>query len=155
MQEATGKSQRRIRSSAICLRDNHILALKYQEPLTGEFWGVPGGEIESGETPLEAAIRETYEETGYNVELIHDPELVIEYDFAWKDTLFHCRTHWFCVQPKRNTIHTPHAGDEEYIIELRWIPVDQWGSLFENYPVIQEAIEALIDQMEGKGLIYR
>ena len=32
-------------------------------------WGLPGGGIESGETPDAAAIRETEEETGYIIEL--------------------------------------------------------------------------------------
>ena len=32
-------------------------------------WGLPGGVVEPGETPAEAAIREVAEETGLNVEL--------------------------------------------------------------------------------------
>jgi 8-oxo-dGTP diphosphatase len=32
-------------------------------------WAVPGGNIEPGESPEEAGIRETYEETGYHIEL--------------------------------------------------------------------------------------
>ena len=31
-------------------------------------WGIPGGVMEPGETFLEAAVRETYEETGLKVE---------------------------------------------------------------------------------------
>lgn len=34
-----------------------------QKPEGGK-WGVPGGKIEGGESPLEAAVRETFEETG-------------------------------------------------------------------------------------------
>jgi len=34
-------------------------------------WGLPGGELEPGETPAEAAIREVAEETGLTVELDH------------------------------------------------------------------------------------
>lgn len=34
-----------------------------------EVWGLPGGEIEPGETATQAAVRETYEETGLNIRL--------------------------------------------------------------------------------------
>ena len=37
-------------------------------------WDLPGGVVESGELPSEAAIREMYEETGYEVQ--------IDYEFA-------------------------------------------------------------------------
>jgi 8-oxo-dGTP diphosphatase len=33
-------------------------------------WGLPGGTIESGETPEAAAIRETSEETGFDTEIV-------------------------------------------------------------------------------------
>ncbi|AIO18556.1 Diadenosine hexaphosphate hydrolase [Candidatus Izimaplasma bacterium HR1] len=33
------------------------------------FWGLPGGIMEIGEKPNETAIREAFEETGYNIEI--------------------------------------------------------------------------------------
>jgi 8-oxo-dGTP pyrophosphatase MutT (NUDIX family) len=39
-------------------------------------WGLPGGRIERGETAWEAAVRETQEETGYDVRIVR---LVGEY----------------------------------------------------------------------------
>lgn len=44
-------------------RDGRVLVLKR----TDGRWGIPGGKIELGETPVRAAIRETLEETGHIV----------------------------------------------------------------------------------------
>jgi 8-oxo-dGTP diphosphatase len=49
----------------------------------GEYtWTTPGGGIEHGESPLEAAQREAYEETGYRVEVEH---LIGVYCSPWMD----------------------------------------------------------------------
>ena len=41
-------------------------------------WGMPGGLMDPGEGPAEAAIRETAEETGLEIELIGEPVIVLE-----------------------------------------------------------------------------
>jgi len=40
-------------------------------------WGFPGGAIEENEQPLEAAIRETLEETGIKIDIISDRPIVM------------------------------------------------------------------------------
>lgn len=144
-------SDLRIRSSVLCIQDGHILALKYQDDSGDSFWGVPGGEIEDCETPLNAALRETKEETGYEVEVLCDPALCIDYHFHWKDKAYHCRTHWFGVQPIQGIDHPCFAGDEDYITELRWIPVDQWQTILAGHSEIQAAMGKLITQMQREG----
>lgn len=48
--------------------ENKILLLHRQEDTSqGNLWGIPGGKLEKFETPFNAAIRETYEETGFDI----------------------------------------------------------------------------------------
>ena len=45
-----------------------ILLLHRQDTTSqGNLWGTPGGKLEKGETPSQAAIRETKEETGFDI----------------------------------------------------------------------------------------
>ena len=67
--------------------DDHdrVLLFGYRNPATGEeFWATPGGGIEPGESPEEAARREFREETGH--ELMGDLGPVIwrrQVEFDW------------------------------------------------------------------------
>lgn len=48
--------------------EDKILLLHRQEHTSqGNLWGIPGGKLEKLETPLNAAIRETLEETGFDI----------------------------------------------------------------------------------------
>jgi 8-oxo-dGTP pyrophosphatase MutT (NUDIX family) len=52
-------------SGVFCEYDGRVLFLKrHSEKIEGLRWGVPGGKLEPGEKPLEAAIRELAEEAG-------------------------------------------------------------------------------------------
>lgn len=55
-------------SAAIALRDDDGRVLLARHVETG-VWGLPGGGVEPGETPADAAVREFWEETGVLVRL--------------------------------------------------------------------------------------
>jgi 8-oxo-dGTP pyrophosphatase MutT (NUDIX family) len=75
----------RVERVRILCRNNNgeYLLLKWQDPLDGHvFWEPPGGGIEPGEEPAEAAVRELYEETGYGTEL-EARSLVVARDYVF------------------------------------------------------------------------
>lgn len=57
-----------IRPSTLIIRDNKLLVLRSRY-WDREFYLLPGGAIENDETLIETAIRETKEETNYDVEI--------------------------------------------------------------------------------------
>jgi 8-oxo-dGTP diphosphatase len=47
---------------------DRILLLHRQEHTSqGNLWGIPGGKLEKSETSIAAAVRETFEETGFDI----------------------------------------------------------------------------------------
>jgi len=61
------------------IKDNSVICTQYKLENVG-FYDIPGGKIETGETPEVAAIREFYEETGMKIsDLEKIGFIVIEY----------------------------------------------------------------------------
>ena len=65
-------------AGGIVLIDNKVLLVKnrlrkeYNEYYDSGFWGFPKGHMEEGESPLKAAEREVFEETGFKVKSISE-----------------------------------------------------------------------------------
>lgn len=49
------------------IEDNNIVAIKYKTGVDKDYYDIPGGKIEAGETSEQASIREFKEETGMNI----------------------------------------------------------------------------------------
>ncbi|MEO3804591.1 NUDIX hydrolase [Nonomuraea sp. B1E8] len=57
----------RVSAYAICVEDGQILLARWVGPAGERLWTLPGGGLDHGEDPVDAAIREVEEETGYTV----------------------------------------------------------------------------------------
>jgi len=66
--EPLAKFKPKIEVAALFIEhEGRLLLLHRQENKSqGNLWGIPGGKLDKGETPLQAVLRETKEETGYD-----------------------------------------------------------------------------------------
>jgi 2,3-bisphosphoglycerate-dependent phosphoglycerate mutase len=58
-------------AQAIIVKNGYVLMLQEHVQRGDLVWNFPGGQIESGETPEQACVREVKEETGYDVRISH------------------------------------------------------------------------------------
>jgi ADP-ribose pyrophosphatase YjhB (NUDIX family) len=61
-------------------------------------WGYPKGHLEDGESPAEAALRETAEETGLERLLLQGPIRVIDWHFRFRGRHIHKYCHFFLFE---------------------------------------------------------
>ena len=134
----------RIRSTLVCLHEGKVLVFKGVDPTTGrEYWFLPGGKIENGESPLACAERETLEETGYEVKALPQSELIKHYKHEWDGAWYDCKTHFF-KGVLLGKFHEPRpVNDVEYNRGAMWLPLQNALDAFAYTPEIRDAVEAL------------
>ena len=100
--------------------DRVLLAQRGKSPDRG-LWGFPGGHVEPGETALEAARRELFEETGVRarpVEYLTNVD-VIRHDAQGRVVVHYLLAAVLCADP----LGTPRADDDAQ--DAAWFPVEQ------------------------------
>lgn len=121
-------------ASAIVIKDKHVLMVRVKN---SKSWGVPSGELEANETAKEACLREIFEETGYEaniVKALHTKKTIIQ-DYKVTTQYFLCEITGSHIQY--------HDPDEE-IEEISWKNHHDLSQLIHTYPEDQEMIEQLL-----------
>ena len=137
----------RHRTSAICLHQNNILVFKASDPYSNKsYFFLPGGAIEPHETASDCVIRETFEETGYKVQLLNVPMLTKNYDFYWNNQTYHCTTEFYLVE-LAEPYHDPQSVvDASYNHGPVWVPTVQIDHIFSYQKDILAAVKELTTQ---------
>ena len=105
-------------SRVLCLSRGHLLLVEHEDPRNSErYWVLPGGSREGEETFEQAAVRETYEETGIEVRLVrrlHVPKVVGPVTYVL-----------FLAVAIQHTIPAPTVdlASEAYLRRAAWQPV--------------------------------
>ena len=136
----------RERVSVVCLHNDQILCFDGLDPQSQQqYYFIPGGGIETGETKSEAAIRETMEETGYAVEILEETCVTRRYPFRWNGAVFDCLTHFYLGHLTGPWKPPGPVQDQDYNRNPCWRDLRNLGTDFGYSKEIFEAIAELVD----------
>ena len=85
-------------------------------------WGFPKGHLEGEESPAEAALRETAEETGLQQLSLHGPIRVIDWHFRFRGRRIHKYCHFFLLESPSGE---PSPQLAEGITDCKWVTLDE------------------------------
>ena len=124
------------RAGIVAIRDGHVLLVRqYRLLINGLSWEIPGGKVEDGEPPIDAAVRECLEETG--VRCLDLEPLVFFH--AGLDTR-HNPTHIFqsrniTPKPEPEMVHTQEASCHEWVPLARALEMVFSGEIQDNFTI--------------------
>ena len=123
--------------ATVIVRDNKILMVQEAKKKAYKKWWIPGGKLDEGETVFDAAVRETKEETGYDVSIknilciinpSNDRPLIIVF--------------------RADIISGDIAVNHEEILDVKWIPTNEVAQLDLRVPKAMREILQMLERGE-------
>ncbi len=150
--ENTLHIQERLTARTVLLNEkNQIFLLQFKMPRE-TFWLTPGGKIEDNETPLLAAQRELFEETGIaNARYITPHSYYSESIGSPRGTPIFFREHIFLAYTKSELASSAHLSEEErtIIVAAKWWDLDEFlnsGESFYPYALLTALTDVVYKQ---------
>lgn len=127
-----------IAAGIFIVKKNGDLLVCHPTNHAANFWSIPKGKVEEGETMIEAAIRETYEETNinfneiselhYNVTALdsvnygHKKKMI--YPFVYLEVL-NSKLPWDTIEIKCNSNVPEERGGFPEMDDYKWVTIDE------------------------------
>jgi len=123
----------------LLIRGNHLLLIKRKYNPDAGYWSIPGGHLDLGERVEKAAVRETYEETGFKVKVSGLAGIIdkIMYDDKGKIEYHYVLINYFVEQIEGDPNQPPKAADDA--LDAKFVPFDQ----LKTYKLTESLIELL------------
>lgn len=138
--------KRRVRASAVCVFGDRLLCVRLRDPYTGVArLFPPGGAVEPGETPGQAAARETLEETGHAVMVDETRSVVAHYPYDWNGARYQVTTTFVAARLLDPSAEPAPVSDAAYHEGVVWLPLSRLAQELSFCEPIREAVSALID----------
>ncbi len=102
-------------SGGILSRNGKLMLVRVKNLMGQKVWTFPKGHIEKGETPKKAALREVWEETGWECKIIR-PLFIARYNFKRNEKPVSKTVRWYLMEPLLKS-GKPMAGE---ILSAQW-----------------------------------
>ena len=144
----------RYRAGVLCEDGDELLTVTLRDPHDGrEFCSLPGGGIETGETSAEAAIRETKEETGYDVKLVSCAQ-PLTYQFPFAGQIWTCHCDFYLAKLAKPGVRHEQADIQDpVVVSVNWLSHDRFRQnlsyhqpLWQHYQQMLQLGSSSVDQ---------
>ena len=130
-----------------------VLLLRWRDPADGAiFREPPGGGLEPGESPIAAARRELYEETGLPADAVLEHNIVVQRDFRWNGYHFQGPETFFLGRVAAADVPGAQGltdGEAGALLGYGWFARDELAACTD--PLQPPELPAILDELESAG----